>query len=168
MENRIEEILKRKKFKFTRKDIRSKLNQNLFRKVRSVCNKFDKMVKIKPLFNIKKMLKEFLMLGNFAVILFKEHNLSTLLKVMKKSENKEVKKNGIRVLAIFSEEIAILQNKTFEFLSDVIQFDKDVDNLMNSLTFLANMNENIRIIDKELLKNKGFIAKLISLLRFLS
>ena len=96
-------------------------------------------------------------------------NIYKLFEVMKKSENKEVKKNGIRFLEIFSKLEEEKTNKRFlnkiaEFLSGVILFDNDVDNLINSLTFL---NANIEILDTRFFKQEGFLAKLISLMRFL-
>ena len=97
------------------------------------------------------------------------NNINKLFEVMKKSENKEVKKNGIRFLAIFSKIEALKSKKQFlnkiaELLSGVILFDNNADNLINSLTFF---NANLEILDKNILKQEGFLAKLISLMRFL-
>ena len=113
------------------------------------------------------------MLLNLATILilgrnieYEFNNLSNLFEVIKKSENKLVKKNGIRALAIFSKLEVLKTQKRFlikiaEFL---ILFDNDADNLINSLTFLK---ANLGILDKKILKQKEFLAKLISLMRFL-
>ena len=54
--------------------------------------------------------------------------------------------------------------KIVEFLSGVIIFENDVDNLSYSLTFLIS---NLGIIDKKIFKQEGFLVKLISLMRFL-
>ena len=90
--------------------------------------------------------------------------------VMEKSENKLLRKNGLRALEIFSEKLEALRTlnkkllfKLTEFLRDVFLFDSDVDNILNSLTVLA---KNCWVIDKALLKNEGFFVQLISLLRF--
>ena len=96
-------------------------------------------------------------------------NMNKLFEVMKKSENKEVKKNGIRFLEIFSKLEEEKKNKRFlnkiaEFLSGVILFDNDVDNLINSLKFFE---ANITMLDNRFFKQEGFLEKLISLMRFL-
>ena len=46
----------------------------------------------------------------------------------------------------------------------MILFDKNVNNLINSLTFLR---ANLKFIDDKFLKQEGLFAKLISLMRFL-
>ena len=96
-------------------------------------------------------------------------NIYKLFEVMKKSENKEVKKNGIRFLEIFSKLEEEKTNKRFlnkiaEFLSGVILFDNDVDNLINSLKFFE---ANITMLDNRFFKQEGFLEKLIFLMRFL-
>ena len=96
-------------------------------------------------------------------------NMNKLFEVMKKSENKEVKKNGIRFLEIFSKLEEEKTNKRFlnkiaEFLSGVILFDNDVDNLINSLKFFE---ANITMLDNRFFKQEGFLEKLIFLMRFL-
>ena len=98
----------------------------------------------------------------------KFRNLSKLLEVMKKSENKVAIKNGIRFLAYFGifEELKKKERffeKIVDFLIFVIRFDNDFDNLSNSLTFL---DANLGILEKIFLKHEGLLAKLISLMRF--
>lgn len=61
------------------------------------CTIIDKGVKIKPLFSLKNICKEFLMFGNLAVLLFtrwsQKENLSmSILLIIKNSEDKTVKK----------------------------------------------------------------------------
>ena len=61
------------------------------------------------------------MILNLAVILIFDwniidnevNNLSKLLEVMKKSENKEVRKNGVRALSIFLKLTELTTKKTF-------------------------------------------------------
>ena len=91
--------------------------------------------------------------------------LNKLLEVMKKSEFKVVRKNGIRFLAIFSklDELQTKKRLLIKIASGVILFDNDVDNLINSLTFLK---ENLWIIDANFFKQEGFLTKLICLMRF--
>ena len=123
------------------------------------------------------------MLGNLTAILIFEkdvdddlcekyvfnHEISTFLDVMKQSENKLVRKNGVRALAIFYKKLdwIPIDRKLFvkltELLRDVILFDSDVDNILNSLNVLT---ENFRFTDEVFLKNEGFLVQLLSLLRF--
>ena len=99
-------------------------------------------------------------------------DLSTLLEVMKKSENKEVLKNGVRALNFFFKKLDLnfilnqkLFDETLEFIKDVILFDNDFENLMNSLTvFEVSISLNNKV-DEEFWKRKGFLAKLNSLVR---
>ena len=112
------------------------------------------------------------MLLNLAALLNLDKNidyqlffLDRLLEVMKKSENEVVKKNGISALTIFSklEELKTKKPLLIKIASGVILFDNSVDNLNNSLTFL----KNLEFLDQNILKQEGFLAKLISLMRFL-
>ena len=125
------------------------------------------------------------MLGNWAAILILEkdfdddsgekyvfnHEISPFLDLMKKSENKLVRKNGVRALAIFSSKLAAwstmdkqLLVKMTEFLRDVILFDSDGDNILNSLNVLAkNVWANYEVF---FTITKEFFGQLISLLRF--
>ena len=116
------------------------------------------------------------MILNLATILIsgrkigdESYQFGKLLKIIENSENKVVKKNGILFLAIFSEFEELKIKKRFlirmvEFLSGVILFDNDVNNLIISLEFLK---KNDFLVDKKILKQEGFLAKLISLMRFL-
>ena len=122
------------------------------------------------------------MLGNLAAILILERDfdsgekfvfnnkISTFLDVMEKSENKLVRKNGVRALAIFSaKRLGIKIHKQLfvkltEFLRDMIVFDSDVDNILNSLTVLAKSGR----VNWLSSKNERFLVQLISLLRFLN
>ena len=94
------------------------------------------------------------------------NNLNILFEVIKKSENKEVKKNGIRFLVIFSKIEAVKTKTSFliKIADFLILFDSDVDNLIYSLIFLE---ANLGIFYEKCLKQEGFLAKLISLMRFL-
>ena len=118
------------------------------------------------------------MLGNLAAKLILENDIndfefndgiSKYLKILKKTKNKTIKKNGVLALAIFSEKldakikIPNILNITSEFLRDIIIFDDDIDNLMNSLTFLE---KNFATMDSQILKNKEFITKIMAFLRF--
>ena len=95
--------------------------------------------------------------------------ISPLLDVMEKFENKLVRKNGLRALAIFCEKLdawmRIKRKKLTKFLRDVILFDSDVDNIFNSLTVLAI---HVGVMEMVLLKKEGFLVQLIALLRFLN
>ena len=119
------------------------------------------------------------MIGNLAAILISEEfpynfkdDISTLLEVMKKSENKEVLKNGVRALKFFFKKLDLnfilnqkLFDETLEFIKDVILFDNDFENLMNSLTVFEVIIALHNRVDEELFKRKGFLAKLDSLVR---
>ena len=95
--------------------------------------------------------------------------ISPLIDVMEKFENKLVRKNGLRALAIFCEKLdawmRIKRKKLTKFLRDVILFDSDVDNIFNSLTVLAI---HVGVMEMVLLKKEGFLVQLIALLRFLN
>ena len=101
------------------------------------------------------------MLGNLAVIfldqfgsleVYQFNKFDAFLEVMQKSKNTTVRKNGIRALIFFYEKLDRIEqtNRKFfeEFLMDVLLFDKDIDNLIRSLTVLEkHLLKNIHIVD---------------------
>ena len=119
------------------------------------------------------------MIGNLTIILVESgrgffnirtylfRNLNAFIKTMKKSENKDVMRNGLCFLAKICNKFYCRidniksQYKAIKFLAKVIVNEQIGDNLINALTCFEN-----KMFDIEIAKNTGCLSRLASLLRF--
>lgn len=95
--------------------------------------------------------------------------LKEFTEAMIKSGNKSVTKNGVRVLLMLFEKLSIytpfanIDNETtINFLIHLFLFDKDFDNMKNSLALLAHPFRN----NYEMIKREEFLAKLVFLMKY--
>ena len=104
---------------------------------------------------------------------FKFHVSNSLIEVIQTSKNKAIRQNGFGALAIFYEKLGEYHtipekacDKTRDFLIDMILFDKDDDNLINSLKCLRWLGGKRDWISNKVLVSNGFLKKIVSLMKF--
>ena len=118
------------------------------------------------------------MIGNLAALLIKdqknrfytEYHFSDqdkIIKLMKKTKNELVKRNGLRVFAKIYENLKLIEldciiSKLTKFLISVLLTENDVENLIHALTCF----NYIRNLNFTFLRETGCLTKLISFLRF--
>ena len=103
---------------------------------------------------------------------YKFRGLDTLRKLMKISENKKIKSNGLRALAHLCDKLhpginsSRTRRKILKFLAKEIVQENDIDLLANALTCLRSFLAHFDF-DVNLMKTTGCLSKMVvTLLRY--
>ena len=102
---------------------------------------------------------------------YKFRCLDPLRKLMKISENKKIKSNGLRALAHFCDKLhpriknSLSRRKTLKFIAKEIAQENDIDHLTNALTCLRSFLF-LFDFDVNIIKTTGCLSKMVTLLRY--